>query len=329
MRHGLILLILLALLALVATSVFYTVNEREHAIRMRFGKPGDKPVSPGLHVKWPVVDTIQKYDRRVRVFTTRDITQTLQDKKTIILQAYLCWEIADPLRFYEAVRYERQAKQKINDIAYSALGNMVSQYPMSRLIVVQGEPIIEGTSEAEEPGPDRSGSESDSGQATVLPQIEARMREYMHKRLHTDYGIKVTRFGINRLALPEANEKSVYDRMRKERERAAEKYRAEGRSEAASIVAKAHRAAREIEAKARKESEEIIGEGEAEATRVYQEVYRKDPEFYQFWKTLETYKKIFGSETTLVIPSDSELMKYFRMSGIETPTRKTDRGAEE
>ncbi|MFW6159004.1 MAG: protease modulator HflC [Planctomycetota bacterium] len=323
MRHGLILLILLALLVLVATSVFYTVNEREHAIRMRFGKPGDEPVPPGLRLKWPVVDTIQKYDRRLRVVTTRPITQTLQDKKTIILQAYLCWEIADPLRFYEAVRYERQAEQKINDIAYSALGSMISRHPMDRLIAVEGE------APAESPGTDAGEPAAEKTPATVLPEIEARMRQYMHEYLSDDYGITVTRFGLNRLALPAANEKSVYDRLMKERERAAEKYRAEGRAEADRIVAEARRDARNIEAEARKQSEEIIGQGEAETTRIYQEAYRKDPEFYQFWKTLETYKKIFGSETTLVIPTDSELMKYFRMSGIETPAGKSDRGKDE
>jgi membrane protease subunit HflC len=296
MRAGIILLICIAAVTLVCSSVFYIVNEWEYGILMEFGKPAEETLRPGLHVKWPIVNTVQRYDRRVRVHVTRDITQTLADKKIVILQAYLCWRISDPLRFYESVRYLPEAKQKLNDAASSVLGSAISNYSMTSLVSV-------------EPG------------AVKLPQIEARMRDGINTvkkgaeraSLHDLYGMTVERFGINRFSLPEASERAVYDRMKSEREVAASEYRTQGRKEADVIRARATQAAEATLSEARSEATRIRGEGDAKATQIYRDAYSKDPEFYRFYRTLEAYRKILGSETTLVIPADSELMRYFRM----------------
>ena len=298
MRTGLIVIVFLALAALVGSSMFYVVDEREHAILMYFGRPAERAVGPGLHFKWPIINTVQKYDRRLRVFATPAITQTLQDKKTIILQAYLCWRISDPLRFYESVRYLREAEQKLNDIASSALGSIMGRYPITSIISVE------------------------AGQVR-LAQIEREMRDYMTTALSDTYGITVERFGISRLALPEANQRSVYERMKTEREIAATKYREEGKSEAKQIRAAAEERANNIESQAAAEAKRIRGEGEAKAAQIYRDAYSKDLEFYRFWRTLETYKKIFGAETTLVIPADCELMKYFMMPSLNRTPKKS------
>ena len=297
MKGGMIVLLCLALLAAVCSSMFYTVNEREHAILMYFGKPRPEPIKPGLRFKWPMVNTVQKYDRRLRVHVTKAITQTLKDKKTIILEAYLCWRISDPLKFYESVRYVTEAQQKLNDIASSALGSRISEYPITAII------------------------STDKGKVK-LGEIERKMREDMAGTLGDTYGITVERFGFNRLALPVANERTVYDRMKSERAVAANEYKTDGQREAEVIRARAKQAADETVARANAEATGIRGEGEAKATQIYRDAYSQDPEFYEFWRTLETYKKIFGSETTLVIPPDCELMKYFKMSGVKVPEKK-------
>ena len=297
MKGKMFFLVFAGVLLAACSSMFYTVHEREHAILMYFGKPEPRTIQPGLHFKWPVVNTVQKYDRRLRIYVPTAITQTLQDKKTIILQAYLCWKITDPLKFYESVRYVAGAEQKLNDIASSALGSRISKHPITAII-------------------------STDKSKVKLGEIEQEMKEYMSLALKDTYGITVERFGINRLALPNANEKTVYDRMKSERAVAASEYRTEGRREADFIRARAKRAADEIVSKALAQETAIRGEGEAKATQIYRDAYSKDPEFYRFWRTLETYKKIFGSETTLVIPADSELMKYFQMSGAGAAEKK-------
>jgi membrane protease subunit HflC len=115
---------------------------------------------------------------------------------------------------------------------------------------------------------------------------------------------------VDRLALPEANAYSVYQRMKEERNAIADKYRAEGEEQAAKIRAEADRQKSEILSKAYEESQKIRGEGEAEAARIYAEAYSRDPEFYQFWRTLQSYQKILDEKTTLVLSEDSELLRY-------------------
>ena len=297
MKGGMVLLLVVAVIVAALASMFYTVNETQVAILMYFGKPAAKPIGPGLHFKWPIINTVKKYDRRLHVYVTNPITQTLQDKKTIILQAYLCWRISDPLRFYESVNDIAKAEQKLRDIASSALGNRISEYPIAAII-------------STEPG------------KVKLGEVESGMRDFMATALKDKYGIVVERFGLNRLALPVANERTVYDRMKSERAVAANEYKSEGEREAKVIRARAKQAADKTIADAEGEATRIRGEGEAKATEIYRDAYAKDPEFYQFWRTLETYKKILGQETTVVIPPDSELMKYFTSPAVPAPEKK-------
>jgi membrane protease subunit HflC len=298
MRAGVILLVILGLLVLVASSVCYTVHESEHAIVLHFGRPDPKVRQPGLHFRTPVVDTVQKYDKRLRVYTTQEIQYVLADKKPIIVEAYLCWVIRDPLRFHSAVGRVAEAKRKLGDVASSVLGDEISKYELASIVTTDPE-------------------------AVPLAQITDRLRTTINGQISEKLGIEVRRFGINRIALPPENTKSVYDRMKAERQRDKRKYEAEGRSEAAKIRARAREAAARIESDAQARATVIRGEGDAEASRIYRDAYSKDIEFYKFWQTLETYKKIFGSETTLVIPTDSELMRYFRLSEVEGSKKGT------
>jgi membrane protease subunit HflC len=123
------------------------------------------------------------------------------------------------------------------------------------------------------------------------------------------YGIEVVDFDVKRLAFPEQNRRSVFDRMRAERERIARRFRSEGEEEARKIRAQADREEASILGQAYKESEVLKGQGEAQATRIYGEAIAKDPEFYEFTRTLEAYRKFLDDKTTLILPSDSDLME--------------------
>jgi len=301
-KFGLIVLVILGLILLVGSSACYTVNQTEHAILLEFEKPVRWDLKPGLHFKWPIVGRVQKYDNRLRVFHTTPIEQTLGDQKTIILQAYLCWRISDPLKFYESVKYEAAAEQKLNDIASSVLGSSIGTFPIGAIIsTVAGQ--------------------------VKLPEIERKMKKHMADRFKDDYGITVERLGINRLALPPKNEAAVYRRMETERKVAAKEYESQGRKEADEIRAKAKRIAENTITAAMSDATRIRGLGEANAAKVYADAYSKDAEFYKFWRTLETYKKVFTSKTTLVIPSDIELMRYFRTPEVEKVVETMERKA--
>ncbi len=291
-KAGLIIIVILGLILLVGSSMFYTVNQSEHAILLEFEKPVRWDLEPGLHFKWPIVNRVHKYDNRLRVFHTTAIEQTLGDQKTIVLQAFLCWRITDPLKFYESVKYEAEAEQKLNDIASSALGSSVGTFPIGALISV-----VEGK--------------------VKLPEIEQKMKVHMADRFKDDYGVTVERFGINRLALPPKNEAAVYRRMETERKVAAKEYESQGRKEADEIRAKAKRIAEDTITVAMSDATRTRGLGEAKAAKTYADAYSKDAAFYKFWRTLETYKKVFASKATLVIPSDIELMRYFRTPEVE------------
>jgi membrane protease subunit HflC len=123
------------------------------------------------------------------------------------------------------------------------------------------------------------------------------------------YGIRVVDVRIKRLNLPEQNKQSVFARMRAERERIAMQYRAEGEQQALTIRANADRQKEEIVSSAYKDAEKVRGEGDAEATRIYGQAYSKNPQFYKLLRTLDSYKKILDDKTTIILSSDSELLK--------------------
>jgi len=369
MKAGAIVLVCLAVLVVLTCSMFYTVNETEQALLMYFGKPDPQIQGPGLHFKWPVVNTVQKYDRRLRVLVTTAITQAVkgETEKTearsaqpagpdglraaipagsggrerpgrpaakpggneraaaaapharepapevhgderegveiplIILQAYVCWRITDPLKFYQAFRASvPEAERKLYSIASDGLSR-VSLYTMDQLVSTDKDTV-------------------------KLAGIEDEMRTYMTDQLQGRYGVVVERFGINRLALPSRNEQKVYERMQSKRKMHAQRYKAEGRRRADEIRANAEAEARDIESKAEAKKIETLGEADAKVAEIYRKAYTDKLEFYQFWKTLEAYKSIFKADTTLVISADNDLMKYFRMSAA-VPSAVTAPGA--
>jgi modulator of FtsH protease HflC len=286
-------IVALGLVLLICCSVFYTVDQRELALLMHFGKPVDKVIQPGLHVKWPVISTVQCYDSRLRVLATRAITYVDQDNKPIILQAYLCWRVVKPLSFYNHLRNRMYAEEKIREIASSALRVGVSKLPVDAMVSIDSAKVR-------------------------LPEIERELERRVREDIEqlAPGAVEVTRAGINRLAFPAENERAVYEQMIADREVDKEEYDGQGRQKAQEIMATANKEAQKIIADAEATAGRIRGQGEAQATEIYRKAYSIDRDFYVFWHTLKTYEAIFGPETTLVIPPDCELMKHFRMPPV-------------
>jgi membrane protease subunit HflC len=208
-----------------------------------------------------------------------------KDKKNVAFRCMVVWEISDPGVFFVSVGNMEAATQKLDDLLTSKGAGAMGDFNFDDLISVVKE--------------------------VQIPALEERIREELAERLNEGgYGMEIESVEVDRLALPEANAYSVYERMREERNAIANKYRAEGEEEAAKIRAAADREKTEILSKSYEESQKIRGEGEAEAARIYAKAFSRDTEFYQFWRSLQSYQKILDEKTTLVLSEDSELLKY-------------------
>jgi membrane protease subunit HflC len=279
---GRITLVLLFLIAIMTFSSMYQVNEIEHAILLRFGKPvGDSVNTAGLKFKMPFVDNVVKLDKRILEYDSEPKELTTKDKKTIIIDNYAKWKISDPLLYLKSVRTEAEAQKRLDDIVYSELRQVLGKYSLLEIISNKREEIIEL-----------------SNKNSI-------------KKLR-DFGIELVDIRIKRVELPSENETNIYRRMETQRQEEAKRYRAEGQEKALEIISGADKEKTIELSKAYREAQIIRGEAEKEAARIYAEAYNSNIEFYKFMRTLETYEKILNDKgnSKLILTTDSELLKY-------------------
>ena len=262
---------------------FYCVRETEFALVTQFGRPVRTVLEAGLHVKWPF-QYLLRFDRRLRIYNPRPSEFLTRDKKNLVIENYVVWRIEDPNRFVQSVGDASAAEMRLHDIIWSGLSASLGTRDLDSLVSASAEKV----------------------QATwMLDQLTANA----DRAALAQYGIRVVDVRVRRLNLPEQNKQSVFARMRAERERIAMQYRAEGEEQALIIRASADRGKEEILSAAYKDSEKIRGEGDAEATRIYGQAYSRNPRFYKLLRTLESYKKVLDDKTTIILNSDSELLK--------------------
>lgn len=278
-----------AALLLLAWLTFFSVRETEFVLVTQFGKPLYTVADAGLHAKWPF-QTATYFDRRLRIYNPRPSEFLTRDKKNLVIETYVAWNIHDPKRFVETVGDPVAAEMRLHDIIWSGLSAALGNEDLESIVSANLETVKA---------------------ATMLDRLST----LTDNAALEQYGISVVDVRIKRLNLPEQNKQSVYARMRAERERIARQYRAEGEEQALSIRADADRQKEEILSVAYKEAEKIKGEGDAEATRTYNQAYSRNPTFYKLLRTLDSYKKIFDDKTTAILSSDSELLKVLMHGG--------------
>ena len=308
-------LALAAVLLWLAPTSFFTIRETEVGIVTRFGRPLAELAEPGPHLKlpWPV-DAVVRVDQRLLVFDNEPAELLTRDKQNILVDSFLCWRIADPLRFVQTVKSRPQAEARLLDLASSELGAAVGSEPMGSFLTA-----LAATGEAaasETVAGETATDEVTAGAAVAnepkrskLREVAERARAQVDEMARSSFGIEVVDLEINGFNLPAQNRKSVIERMRAERARIATRYRSEGEERALKIEALSTAEREKVLAEARADAEAIRGRGEAEALRLLAEAYGKDPEFYRFLRSLESYEKIIDGDTTLFIESDSELME--------------------
>ncbi len=276
----------IVLVVYVLFTVFVAVHVTEIVVITQFGKPIAVWTEPGLKLKLPdPIQTSIRLDKRLQPLDSNIREYLTHDKKNLVVSNFILWRIVDAMKFIQSVRDVTSAEMRLSDMVGSELGVHIGTYPLPSFL------------STEEGG-------------TKIPEISEKITRACCKQALEQFGIEVVDVHLNRLSFPDQNLRSVYSRMRTERERMAKKYRAEGAEGAANIKAKTNKDVREILATAYRKAQIIRGKGDAESTRIYAEAFKKDPEFYKLTRTLDSYRKFLDKNTTLILSTDSPLFRY-------------------
>lgn len=286
---GFVVIVLFAIAFVAANLVFFTVGETEAAVLTQFGRPIAAITEPGLYAKWPdPVQSVQRFNRRLQIYSPQQAEYLTADKKAIRVESYVSWKLADPVQFLVSVGDKSGAEIRMADIIKSELGVALGKQELAALVTTQADQF-------------------------KLPDLIRQVTEGSARRAQ-GYGIAVSDVQIKLLNFPDANRQAVFARMKAEREQIARRYRSEGSEEAAKIRAEAERQQKVLLSEAYAKAEQLRGQGDAEAMRIYADAFGKDPEFYQFIRTLESYGKFLDDKTTVVLPANSELLRYLNNS---------------
>ena len=305
-----LLLVGAALVALlVLADAVYVVSETNQVIITQFGEPiGGAISSAGMHVKVPFIQKTNYFEKRWLEWDGDPNQIPTRDKKYIWMDTYARWRISDPLVFFQRVRDERGAQSRLDDIVDGETRNAIAKFDLieivrssNRELELTEETILLETSEAIakiEVGREKIAQIILENASKITPQFGVELRDVRVKRINY---------------VDEVQQK-VFDRMIAERKRIASKYRSEGDGKSAEIRGQKEKELKRIQSEAYRTAQEIKGKADAEATRIYAQAYSLDPEFYQFLKTLETYRTSLDSETWLVLSTDSEFLKFLKSS---------------
>ena len=308
MKRGTLALIILGVLfLLVLPSALYTLDETEQAIITQFGRPiGGAKTDPGLYLKVPFIQDVHLFDKRWLAWDGDANQITTKDKKFIWVDTYARWRIADPLKYFQSVRDERGAQSRLDDIIDGETRNAVANKDLIE-IVRSSNREFERTEELEAFEGQEAQQQIEAGRDELTRIILQQSSE-----VTPNFGIELVDVQFKRINYVEEVRTKVYERMISERQRIAERSRSEGQGRSAEIRGQKERELKSIESEAYKTAEEIRGKSDAEATGIYAAAYNKDPSFYQFMKTLETYRNSLDQDVTLILSSDSDFLKFLK-----------------
>jgi len=305
-----IFLIVIAAGIVLVYSAAYIVDETEQVLITQFGRVVGKPViSPGLKFKLPFLQKANSFPKNLLTWDGDPGQVPTKDKTYIWVDTFARWKIVDPIKYFQTVTNEIAAIERLDDLIDPAMRNLITSYP-----------LVESVRNTDRPM-DTFESVVDENRKRVQYKINLG-RDEITKRIVTQARSKLAQFGIElvdvkikRINYIENVRQAVYNRMIAERNQIAEKYRAEGMGEASNIRGEKQKELQVIKSQAYKDSQTIKGKADATATKIYADAYSKDPEFYAFVKTMEVYKETLRKDTSLVLSTNSDFMKYFK--GIE------------
>jgi|TARA_X000000950_G_scaffold139534_1_gene173160 membrane protease subunit HflC len=281
MKAGKIVAGILVLIAVVAYLSVIIVKEVNQAIILQFGDPKRIIMKPGLNFKIPFIQNVVYLDKRILNLDTPPEEVIASDQKRLIVDAFARFQIVDPLKFYISVGDERVARSRLSTIINSRIRNVLGQEELQ----------------------------------TLLSKDRSKQMELIKVGVNTEaenFGISIVDVRIKRADLPQANSDAIYRRMQTEREREAKEFRAKGAEMAVTITSTADKEVTVILADAQKQSEIMKGEGDGERNKIFAEAFGQDPEFFSFYRSMQSYGKAFtAGETSMILSPDSEFFKFF------------------
>ena len=277
------LIIAVLALVLLASASFYSVPMTRTAVVLQFGKTVRVVETPGLHMKWPLVQNVAFIDKRLSSYSTQPEPFLTIDKKPVLIDFFAEWQVVNPLVFYTRLHNDATAQSRIGDIVRSSLRGGVGKMTLESVIQGNRKEMI---------GP-------------VLVDANQRLQSL---------GVHLVDVRILQVGLPPEVLQAVYKRMEAGRTQEANDYRSRGAADAAKIRASADKEQTQIMADAYRQQEGLKGQGDAEAASIYGAAYGKDPAFFSFYRSLEAYRHSLGDKDVLVLSPDSPFFKYFRHS---------------
>jgi membrane protease subunit HflC len=301
-----VVFIIIVLIA-VFGSVF-TVDETEQAVITQFGKAiGNAKTEPGLYFKLPVIQQVNYFPKNLLEWDGDPGQIPTLDKTFIWVDTFSRWKIVDPLKFFQTVSNVTGALARLDDILDSAVRNFVTSYPLIETVRKSNRELDTfeiGMDDIKEKSPL---GEVKTGREKIVKGILNQAQPKLEK-----FGIELVDVKIKRLNYVEQVQNSVFGRMIAERKQIAEKFRSEGKGEARKIEGDQEKDLKRITSEAYRTAQEIKGKADAEATMIYAQAYGKDPDFYSFLQTLDIYKDTMDKESSLILSTDSEFLKYFK-----------------
>jgi len=309
MKSKPLILIALAVFAFLIYNSAFMVDEREQVVVTQFGKVvGDPKTEPGLYFKIPFIQLTSYFPKNLLDWDGDPGQIPTLDKTYLWVDAFARWRIVDPVLFFQTVNNMVSALARLDDIIDPSIRNFITSYRLIETVRLTNRNL-----DTLEIGFEDLKKERPMGYmvSTGRAQITKGILEQAKPKL-AEFGIQLEDVKISRLNYVEDVRKSVYNRMIAERKQIAEKFRSEGRGEARKIEGEKERDLKKITSEAYRRAQEIKGKADAEVTKIYAAAYGLDPEFYSFTKTLEIYNKSLDKESSLVLSTDSEFLKYLK-----------------
>ena len=265
---------------LLTINTFFSIHETKQAIVLQFGRPVGAPITDaGLKIKIPFIQQVHYLDKRVLDLDSPAEEVIASDQKRLVVDSITRWQISDPLQFYISVRDERLARSRLQAIVSSSLRS-----------VLGGEQFVTVVRDNRD---------------ALMKRITERVNEQS-----VPLGINIVDVRIKRADLPDANSQAIYRRMQTERQQEAAEFRAKGQEISRGIRAEAEKTVTVVLAEATRDSEVIRGKGDACRNRIFASAYGLDPDFFAFYRSMQSYEKALGDGTTIVLSPDSDFLKF-------------------
>ncbi|MCK5674793.1 MAG: protease modulator HflC [Spirochaetales bacterium] len=293
MKKLVIIAAVISAVILILGSAFFTVKADSYAIITEFGRVERVISEAGLNIKLPYpIQNIYRIDKKIRIFSPVALEVFIPDEtnvlKNITIGYYIIWEISDPVKYFEILKTDSSAENRLSDNMRSYIYNIVGRYQLQAFLSTNSDEV-------------------------QIDEISKKITEASIPDFARNYGISIISVDIKRVILPEQNKRKVFERMVAERERIAHRYRAEGEEQAKIIISETDSTKQIMLSQARLEAAVMIAEAEAEAAAIYSDAFKTNEKFYRFWNLLRAYEKIFEQNSTFILSTENKLLQLLEM----------------